>query len=71
MISCKGMLRNGEKYAKLAYLLPISGNSGVQKRMALLLSDKVRQITCTGVLWFVCYHVTVVSSEKANLMTVS
>jgi hypothetical protein len=34
MISCKGMLRNGEKYAKLAYLLPISGNSGVQKHMA-------------------------------------
>jgi hypothetical protein len=25
--------------------LPISGNSGVQKRMALLLSEKVRQFT--------------------------
>jgi hypothetical protein len=35
MISCKGKLRDGTKYAKLAYLMPISGNSGVQKRMAL------------------------------------
>jgi hypothetical protein len=34
MISCEGKLRNGTMYAKLAYLLPISGNSGVQKRMA-------------------------------------
>ncbi len=34
MISCKGELRNGTKYAELAYLLPISGNSGLQKRMA-------------------------------------
>ena len=30
MISCEGELRNGTKYAELAYLLPISGNSGVQ-----------------------------------------
>ena len=34
MISCEGELRNGTKYAELAYLLLISGNSGVQKRMA-------------------------------------
>ena len=34
MISWEGELWNGKKYAKLAYLLPISGNSGVQKRMA-------------------------------------
>jgi hypothetical protein len=34
MISCEGELRNGTKYAKLAYLLLISGNSGVQQRMA-------------------------------------
>ncbi len=34
MLSCKGELRNGTKYAELAYLLPISGNSGVQKHMA-------------------------------------
>ena len=34
MISCEGKLRNGTKYAALVYLLPISGNSGVQKRMA-------------------------------------
>ena len=46
MIFCKGELRNGTKYAKLAYLFPISGNSGVQKCMALLLLDKVRQFTC-------------------------
>jgi hypothetical protein len=32
MISCKGELRNGTKYTELAYLLPISGNSGVLKR---------------------------------------
>ena len=32
MIPCKGELRNGKKYAELEYLLPISGNSGVQKR---------------------------------------
>ena len=35
MISYEGEFRNGKKYAELAYLLPISGNSGVQKRMAL------------------------------------
>jgi hypothetical protein len=35
MISCKGELRNGKKYTELAYLLLISGSSGVQKRMAL------------------------------------
>ena len=34
MISCEGELRNGTKYAELAYLLPFSGNSGVQKCMA-------------------------------------
>ena len=34
MISCKGELRNGTIYAKLPYLLPISGKSGVQKRMS-------------------------------------
>ncbi len=34
MISCEGELRNGTKYAKLAYLFLISGNSGVQKCMA-------------------------------------
>ncbi len=34
MIFCEGEVRNGTKYAKLAYLLLISGNSGVQKRMA-------------------------------------
>ncbi len=34
MISCEGELRNGTKNTKLAYLLPISGNSGVQKHMA-------------------------------------
>ena len=46
MISCKGKLRYGTKYAKLAYLLPISVNFGIQKHMALLLSDKVRQLMC-------------------------
>jgi len=34
MISYEGEFRNGKKYAELAYLLLISGNSGVQKRMA-------------------------------------
>ena len=34
MVSCKGELRNGKKYAQLAYFMTISGNSGVQKRMA-------------------------------------
>jgi hypothetical protein len=34
MISCKGELRNGKKYTKLAFLLPISGNFGLQKRIA-------------------------------------
>ena len=34
MISCEGKLKNGSKYDKLAYLLTISGNSGVQQRMA-------------------------------------
>ncbi len=34
MISCKGKLRNGKKHAKLAYLLLISGNSGIQQHMA-------------------------------------
>jgi hypothetical protein len=34
MIFCEGELRNGTKYAKLAYLLLISGNYGIQKRMA-------------------------------------
>jgi len=34
MISCEGELRNGKKYAELAYFMTISGNSGVQKRMA-------------------------------------
>ena len=33
MFSCKGEMRNGKKYTKVAYLLPISGNSGIQKRM--------------------------------------
>ena len=41
MISCKGELRNGTNYAKLAYLLPIFGNSGLQKRMALVARDKI------------------------------
>ncbi len=45
MISCKGALRNGKKYAELAYLLLISENSGVQKQMALLLAEKVCQVT--------------------------
>jgi len=35
MISSEGEFRNGKKYAELVYLLPISGNSGVQKRMEL------------------------------------
>ena len=34
MISSEGEFRNGKKYAELAYLLPISGNSGIQKWMA-------------------------------------
>ncbi len=34
MIFCEGELSNGTKYTKLAYLLLISGNSDVQKRMA-------------------------------------
>ena len=33
MIFCEGELRNGTKYAELVYLLPISGNSGIQKCM--------------------------------------
>ena len=59
MISCKGELRNGTKYAELAYLLPISENSGIQKRMALLLLDKVRQFTCywrTVICAGLCHH---------------
>jgi len=36
MTSSEGEFRNGKKNAELAYLLPISGNSGVQKRMAFL-----------------------------------
>ena len=38
-VSYEGEFRNGKKYAKLVYLLPISGNSGVQKRMALAEGD--------------------------------
>ncbi len=34
MISCEGELRNGKKYAEMAYFMTISGNSGVHKRMA-------------------------------------
>ena len=34
MISYEGEFRNRKKYAELAYLLPISRNSGLQKRMA-------------------------------------
>ena len=71
MISCEGELRNGTKYAELAYLFLISGNSGVQKCMALLLSDKVCQLTCTGILWFVSSCDSYVSSKKINLVTVS
>ena len=55
MISSKGEFRNGIKNAKLACLLPISMNSGVQKWMALLLSKKLCQFTC--------YWRTVVSSN--------
>ena len=70
-ISCEGELRNGTKYTELAYLFLISGNSGVQKCMALLLSDKVCQLTCTGILWFVSSCDSYVSSKKINLVTVS
>jgi hypothetical protein len=35
MISYKGELRNGTTYAEMAYLLLISGNSGVQKAYGL------------------------------------
>ena len=34
MISSEGKFRNGKKFTELAYLLPISRNSGVLKRMA-------------------------------------
>ena len=71
MISCEGELRNGTKYAKLAYLLPISGNSGVQKCMALLLLDKVRQFMRIGVLWFVSSCDSYLLSKKTNLVTMS
>ena len=71
MISCKGELRNGTKYAKLANLLLISGSSGVQKHAALLLSDKVHQFMCTGVLWFVSSRDSYVLSKKMNRVTVS
>ena len=30
MISCEGELRNGKKYAELAYFMTISGNSGIK-----------------------------------------
>jgi hypothetical protein len=33
-VSWEGDFRNGNKYAELAYLKMISGNSGEQKRMA-------------------------------------
>ena len=33
-LECHAHLMHGEKYAKLAYLSPISGNSGIQKHMA-------------------------------------
>jgi hypothetical protein len=42
----KGKVGIGKKYAELAYFLAISGNSGVQKGMALLLQEKVHQFTC-------------------------
>jgi hypothetical protein len=42
----KGKVGIEKKYAELAYFLAISGNSGVQKGMALLLQEKVRQFTC-------------------------
>jgi hypothetical protein len=42
----KGEVGIGKKYAKVAYFLAISGNSSVQKGMALLLQEKVRQFTC-------------------------
>ena len=71
MISCEGELRNGTNYAKLANLLLISKNSGIQKRMALLLSDKVHQFRCTGVLWFVSSHDSYVSSKKMYLVNMS
>ena len=34
VVSWEGDFRNGKKYAELAYLKMISGNSGEQKRMA-------------------------------------
>ena len=49
MISCEGELRNGTKYAKLAYLLPISGNLGVQKRTIQLTSIDYPQIPSTAI----------------------
>ena len=39
----KGEVGIEKKYAELAYFSAISGNSGVQKGMALLLQEKVRQ----------------------------
>jgi hypothetical protein len=42
----KGEVGIGKKYAELAYFLAISGNSGVQKGMALLLKEKGHQFTC-------------------------
>ncbi len=42
----KGEVEIEKKYAELAYFLAISGNSGVQKGMALLQQEKVCQFTC-------------------------
>ncbi len=42
----KGEVGIVKKYAKLEYFLAISGNSGVQKWMAVLLQEKVHQFTC-------------------------
>jgi hypothetical protein len=47
MIFPEGEFRNEKKYAELVYVLPISGNSGVQKQMALMGGGEWR-IDCDG-----------------------
>ncbi len=63
----KGEVGIGKKYAELAYFSAISGNSGVQKGMALLLQEKVRQFTC---YWHTMMynHVTVQMHEPRDCL---
>ncbi len=63
----KGEVGIGKKYAEMAYFLAISGNSGAQKGMALLLQEKERQFSC---YWrtMMYNHVTVQRHEPHDYL---